>query len=125
MLAKVIGAKTEVRRGLLKRHMQTLDESEGLQDVTTRLSDRLGIGEGALSSRAWLLRSGLLRWEEQHCRDCRVSGPQWLPQRSAPAGMEVRYGLEGMQVGKHWDWCLGKMPNFYSALIGSAHHRGW
>ena len=33
-----------MRGGLLKRHMQTLDESEGLQDVTTRLSDRLGIG---------------------------------------------------------------------------------
>ena len=57
MLAKVTAAKTEVRRGLLKRHMQTLDESEGLQDVTSRLSDRLGIGAFPCNHATWQIHS--------------------------------------------------------------------
>lgn len=44
LLNKVVVAKTAVRKALLKRHMAALDESEGLQDITTRLSQRLGIG---------------------------------------------------------------------------------
>ncbi len=48
LLARVTLAKTEVRKGLLRRYMQALDESEGLQGITTRLSQRLGIGEHIL-----------------------------------------------------------------------------
>jgi hypothetical protein len=44
-------AKTQIRKGLLRRYMQALDESEGLQGITTRLSQRLGIGEYDLSCR--------------------------------------------------------------------------
>lgn len=44
-------AKTQIRKGLLRRYMQALDESEGLQGITIRLSQRLGIGEYDLSCR--------------------------------------------------------------------------
>ena len=47
LLARVMTAKTEVRRALLKRHMAALDEAEGLQDITARLSERMGIGARA------------------------------------------------------------------------------
>ena len=47
LLGRVMTAKTEVRRALLKRHMAALDEAEGLQDITTRLSERMGVGAQA------------------------------------------------------------------------------
>ena len=50
LLQRVMLAKTEIRKGLLRRYMQALDESEGLQGITTRLSQRLGVGEQYLPS---------------------------------------------------------------------------
>lgn len=51
LLQRVMMAKTQIRKGLLRRYMQALDESEGLQGITIRLSQRLGIGEYDLSCR--------------------------------------------------------------------------
>ncbi len=55
LLQRVVLAKTEIRKGLLRRYMQALDESEGLQGITTRLSQRLGVSESLSHAPAALI----------------------------------------------------------------------
>ena len=50
LLAKISASKAEVRKIMLLRYMHALDDSGGLQNLTTRLSERLGIGGAPLSS---------------------------------------------------------------------------
>ncbi|KAK9918840.1 hypothetical protein WJX75_007441 [Coccomyxa subellipsoidea] len=74
LLQRVMMAKTQIRKGLLRRYMQALDESEGLQGITTRLSQRLGIDLDALHSDTaldipWHVRQYLQKYER--CTDDR------------------------------------------------------
>ncbi|CAL8471320.1 g10862 [Coccomyxa elongata] len=74
LLQRVVLAKTEIRKGLLRRYMQALDESEGLQGITTRLSQRLGVNLDSLHSETtldipWHVRQYLQKYER--CTDDR------------------------------------------------------
>jgi hypothetical protein len=94
LMGRVMTAKTEVRKALLKRHMAALDEAEGLQDITTRLSERMGIGARALGMcchvlpRAPLWR-GPPRLTKHACartsRSAHVSAPHAAPMHSHPS----------------------------------------
>lgn len=45
LLEGLRASKDEIRKDMLQRYMEALDESEGLQAITARLCERLGVGE--------------------------------------------------------------------------------
>jgi hypothetical protein len=44
LLQRLMFSKEAIRRSMFHLYMETLDESEGLQAITSRVCDRLGIG---------------------------------------------------------------------------------